>query len=34
MVGIGFKPISYLGTERLAYSAIELDAIKHKRKAA
>src|ERR1700729_1412100 len=29
--GIGFKPISYLGTERLVYSAIEY-AIKHKRK--
>jgi len=30
-VGIGFKPISYLGTERLAHSAIGY-AIKHKRK--
>ncbi len=30
-VGIGFKPISYLGTERLAHSAIEY-AIHHKRK--
>jgi isocitrate dehydrogenase len=30
-VGIGFKPISYLGTERLAYTAIGY-AIKHKRK--
>jgi isocitrate dehydrogenase len=30
-VGIGFKPISYLGTERLAHSAIEY-AIQHKRK--
>ena len=30
-VGIGFKPISYLGTERLAHSAIAY-AIKHKRK--
>jgi isocitrate dehydrogenase len=30
-VGIGFKPISYLGTERLAHSAISY-AIKHKRK--
>src|ERR1700729_3255899 len=29
--GIGFKPISYLGTERLAHSAIGY-AIKHKRK--
>jgi isocitrate dehydrogenase len=31
MVGIGLKPISYLGTERLVKSAIEY-AIKHKRK--
>jgi isocitrate dehydrogenase len=30
-VGIGFKPISYLGTERLAHSAIG-HAVKHKRK--
>jgi len=30
-VGIGFKPISYLGTERLAHSAIAY-AISHKRK--
>jgi isocitrate dehydrogenase len=30
-VGIGFKPISHLGTERLAYSAIAY-AVKHKRK--
>jgi isocitrate dehydrogenase len=30
-VGIGFKPISYLGTERLMHSAIGY-AIKHKRK--
>src|SRR5690242_20755568 len=30
-VGIGFKPVSYLGTERLAHSAIGY-AIKHKRK--
>src|SRR3712207_2638597 len=30
-VGIGFKPISYLGTERLAHSAIGY-AIKHKRR--
>src|ERR671918_494975 len=30
-VGIGFKPISYLGTERLAHSAIGY-AIQHKRK--
>jgi isocitrate dehydrogenase len=30
-VGIGFKPISYLGTERLAHTAIGY-AIKHKRK--
>ena len=30
-VGVGFKPISYLGTERLAHSAIGY-AIKHKRK--
>ena len=30
-VGIGIKPISYLGTERLAYTAIGY-AIKHKRK--
>jgi isocitrate dehydrogenase len=30
-VGIGFKPISYLGTERLAHSALGY-AIKHKRK--
>jgi isocitrate dehydrogenase len=30
-VGIGFKPISYLGTERLVHSAIEY-AIQHKRK--
>jgi isocitrate dehydrogenase len=30
-VGIGFKPISYLGTERLAHSAIEY-AIKNNRK--
>jgi isocitrate dehydrogenase len=30
-VGIGFKPISYLGTERLAHSAIAY-AVKHKRK--
>ncbi len=30
-VGIGFKPISYLGSERLVYSAIDY-AIKHKRK--
>jgi isocitrate dehydrogenase len=30
-VGIGFKPISYLGTERLAHSAIGY-AIKHQRK--
>src|ERR1700722_9351341 len=30
-VGIGFKPVSYLGTERLAYSAIDY-AITHKRK--
>src|SRR5215212_6764945 len=30
-VGIGFKPISYLGTERLAHSAIAY-AIKHRRK--
>ena len=30
-VGIGFKPISYLGTERLVYTAIGY-AIKHKRK--
>src|SRR5205814_10486699 len=30
-VGIGIKPISYLGTERLAHSAIGY-AIKHKRK--
>jgi isocitrate dehydrogenase len=30
-VGIGFKPISYLGTERLVHSAIEY-AIAHKRK--
>src|SRR2546421_2424562 len=30
-VGIGFKPISYLGTERLVHSAIGY-AIKHKRK--
>src|SRR5689334_3990840 len=30
-VGIGFKPISYLGTERLAHSAIGY-AIKHKKK--
>jgi isocitrate dehydrogenase len=31
MVGIGFKPVSYLGTERLVHSAISY-AIKHKRK--
>jgi isocitrate dehydrogenase len=30
-VGIGFKPISYLGSERLVHSAIEY-AIQHKRK--
>ena len=30
-VGIGFKPMSYLGTERLVYTAIGY-AIKHKRK--
>ena len=30
-VGIGFKPVSYLGTERLAHSAISY-AIQHKRK--
>jgi isocitrate dehydrogenase len=30
-VGIGFKPVSYLGTERLVHSAIA-HAIKHKRK--
>ena len=30
-VGIGIKPVSYLGTERLVHSAIEY-AIKHKRK--
>src|SRR5687768_14839267 len=30
-VGIGFKPVSYLGTERLVHSAIEY-AIGHKRK--
>src|SRR4051812_35229638 len=30
-VGIGFKPVSYLGTERLVHSAIGF-AIKHKRK--
>src|SRR5256714_64350 len=30
-VGIGFKPISYLGTERLVHSAISY-AIKHKKK--
>jgi isocitrate dehydrogenase len=30
-VGVGFKPISYLGTERLVHSAIGY-AIKHKRK--
>jgi isocitrate dehydrogenase len=30
-VGIGFKPISYLGTSRLVYAAIH-HAIKHKRK--
>jgi isocitrate dehydrogenase len=30
-VGIGFKPVSYLGTERLVHSAISY-AIKHKRK--
>jgi isocitrate dehydrogenase len=30
-VGIGFKPVSYLGTERLVHSAIS-HAIKHKRK--
>jgi isocitrate dehydrogenase len=30
-VGIGFKPVSYLGTERLVHSAIGY-AIKHKRK--
>ena len=30
-VGIGIKPVSYLGTERLVHSAIEF-AIKHKRK--
>src|SRR5215208_6769254 len=30
-VGVGFKPISYLGTERLAHSAIGY-AIQHKRK--
>src|SRR4051812_20153603 len=30
-VGIGFKPISYLGTERLVHSAIGY-AVKHKRK--
>ncbi|HYO09521.1 MAG TPA: isocitrate dehydrogenase (NADP(+)) [Tepidisphaeraceae bacterium] len=30
-VGIGFKPVSYLGTERLVHSAIEY-AIAHKRK--
>ncbi len=31
MVGIGFKPVSYLGTERLVHSAIGY-ALKHKRK--
>ena len=31
MVGIGIKPVSYLGTERLVYSAIDY-AIKHNRK--
>jgi len=31
MVGVGIKPVSYLGTERLVYSAIGY-AIKHKRK--
>jgi isocitrate dehydrogenase len=30
-VGVGIKPVSYLGTERLVYSAIDY-AIKHKRK--
>ena len=30
-VGVGFKPVSYLGTERLVHSAIS-HAIKHKRK--
>src|SRR5688500_15316889 len=30
-VGVGFKPVSYLGTERLVHSAIGY-AIKHKRK--
>src|SRR5665213_2378882 len=30
-VGIGFKPVSFLGTQRLVYSAIDY-AIKHKRK--
>jgi isocitrate dehydrogenase len=30
-VGIGFKPVSYLGTERLVHSAIGF-AVKHKRK--
>src|SRR5215204_5744473 len=30
-VGVGFKPVSYLGTERLVHSAISY-AIKHKRK--
>ena len=30
-VGIGFKPVSYLGTERLVHSAIA-HAVKHKRK--
>jgi isocitrate dehydrogenase len=30
-VGIGFKPVSYLGTERLVHSAVSY-AIKHKRK--
>ena len=31
MVGIGFKPVSYLGTIRLVHAAIGY-AIKHKRK--
>ncbi len=31
MVGIGIKPVSYLGTERLVYAAIDY-AIKHNRK--
>jgi len=31
MVGVGIKPVSYLGTERLVYDAISY-AVKHKRK--